>query len=335
MSSRCSWDNGCCHRHKKAPACVNSSRIATHETQALRAAVISKRSSPFATASTSASACFSGPERLTTRPRVAVCYSGLLRSASLVAESHHEHLFRVLGKAGVSYRVFVHSWQETTGSLQSSWDVRARERSNSSDAALFQPTVVAIDDQLSFLEQLPMRWPQLDTLLSGKTVRMGGERNASVTAIARNLLCGLESQKRCLALITAEATANNGASSTAKLRRGRAWRPDFVVFVRPDARLATNFPVQQMLALGTNAALVPHDHAWGGYNDRLAVLCAGHAAHVYGTRIDAAAAYLQRERSLHAEQFLRRVLDSHGVHTSAALAMKVHLVRADGSILHA
>lgn len=89
-----------------------------------------------------------------------------------------------------------------------------------------------------------------------------------------------------------------------------AWRPDVVVFIRPD--LLYHEPVSAIAVACASRderyCLIPDWQWWGGYNDRFAI-CGARAAAVYGRRAELAIEFsLRTGRPLHAERLLRYAL---------------------------
>lgn len=93
-------------------------------------------------------------------------------------------------------------------------------------------------------------------------------------------------------------------------RAVNAWRPDVVVFIRPDLLYHQRLSAAAIASAGRDELYcrIPDWQWWGGYNDRFAV-CGARAASAYGRRAEVAIEFsLRTGRALHAERLLRYAL---------------------------
>jgi hypothetical protein len=90
------------------------------------------------------------------------------------------------------------------------------------------------------------------------------------------------------------------------------YKPDAVIFVRPDLLYHKKFP-KHVLSLATRNpwhCYIPSWQWWGGYNDRFAV-CGKEAYRLYGRRVELIHEFCESTRRLlHSERFLRYVIKS-------------------------
>jgi hypothetical protein len=116
--------------------------------------------------------------------------------------------------------------------------------------------------------------------------------------------------------------------------RAASWRPDVVLFLRPDLVYHDPIPAQWVVAARRNPDLVvlPDWQWWGGVNDRLAV-CGRSSFAAYGRRIELAARYCeQTRRALHSERLLRFALRHAGVRLRTR-PLRASRIRIDGRIV--
>jgi hypothetical protein len=190
-------------------------------------------------------------------------------------------------------KAFAHTWSFDGSS-------GAEQRAN---ASLYDHdhVHVAVDDQRPFRDEMASRFPALTELRSRSSSLPAHDSRARPDST----LCGLESQRRCLALVRAHTNATG-------------WVPDLLVFLRPDVQLNTGLPAAMLQNMRTDEVLVPHHMAFGGCNDRIGVCCAhGHAADAYGQRVDGVDEYFSgpgRPELLHPEMYLQHTLEANRLH---------------------
>lgn len=113
--------------------------------------------------------------------------------------------------------------------------------------------------------------------------------------------------------------------------RALDWGADIVVFVRPDLEYHDSLePVLRDARKLPETAFVPYWQAYGGLNDRFAVVSGQETARVYGTRIRRALDYcISLQRPLGSEELLAFSLEGLTVRSFGQRASRV---RFDGSI---
>lgn len=111
-----------------------------------------------------------------------------------------------------------------------------------------------------------------------------------------------------------------------------AYRPDIVIFARPDLHYLD--PVSPWLRdLAQDPApkvLVPDWAQWGGLNDRLALVRGADSIAAYGHRVGVMLNYCADGRMLHSEQLLKHALTDHAVRM---IPLHASRVRSDGRVV--
>lgn len=108
-----------------------------------------------------------------------------------------------------------------------------------------------------------------------------------------------------------------------------AFRPDIVIFARPDL-LYHDSAAEQLDMLGRahrSFVLLPDWSQWFGHNDRFALVKGAEAVAAYGKRADRMGEYCARGKRLHSERFLKFALGGHRVRT---VHLRASRVRANG-----
>jgi len=108
---------------------------------------------------------------------------------------------------------------------------------------------------------------------------------------------------------------------------------DIVLLLRPDLLYLDSLnPTLHLAPLleGRADLIVPGWQNWGGLNDRLA-FCSGRAARIYANRIKLFQEGCLRLGSMHAERFLKYVIDYHGLRV-ACTDLRAVRVRGNGRI---
>lgn len=258
----------------------------------------------------------------TTRLRAALCYWGLTRSLRVVQPTHEARLQRVLRAHGIDARTYVHTWRTVNGS-QNVWGETLAVRNEPADAKLLAPHSWAEEDEAPFLSRLASEWLTYYDAATARRTHAGRVHTLSPDLV-RNHLCSLESLRRCYALALSDTS----------------WRPDFVIFVRPDLLLTADLPVARLLGLGRDELLVPATDSWGGLNDRFAAMRAPRAG-AYAERISLAAAFRSDRPAssgrIKPETLLRYAVERAGLRPVrlAPSEFCVRIARPNGAVVHA
>lgn len=222
------------------------------------------------------------------KPKVAVCYWGLTRSIKKVYQSHFENLFHILEKNDIAYDVFIHTWH--TKSKQRVWQTEIDIPIDYEEYKLLNPTYYQIDDQDLFTDSLNFDDYFYQDVWDLKGDTLDGEW---LPKLILNHLCALESQKR----VTDRVIASQN-------------HYDLIMFIRPDARLLTPFPVESLYSVQDGDILIPDFDQCEGYNDRFAVLSFT-TAPIYSKRIDEIISFRQTQGRIVSEKYVKYICDKY------------------------
>lgn len=113
------------------------------------------------------------------------------------------------------------------------------------------------------------------------------------------------------------------------------WRPDIVIFARPDLQYHSSIEpcLKEAMQVTEPTIFIPDWQHWrGGYNDRFSVCVGLEAARVYGTRADQMLTYSETFREpLHSESLLRFVM-KRSTSSIRFMSNRATRVRADGRL---
>ena len=245
----------------------------------------------------------------------------MTRSLRAVQPTHEARLQQVLRSHGIETRTYVHTWRTANGS-QNVWGQALTTRNEPADAKLLAPHSWAEEDEAPFLAKLAAAWPTYYDAVSARRIHAGRVHTLSPDLV-RNHLCSLESLRRCYALALSDTS----------------WRPDFVLFVRPDLLLTADLPVARLLALTPNELLVPATDSWGGLNDRFAAMRAPRAG-AYAERISIAAAF-RSDSAVSSGRIKPELLLKYAVQRAGLVPVLlapsefcVRIARPDGAVVH-
>ena len=123
------------------------------------------------------------------------------------------------------------------------------------------------------------------------------EDGESLPELVRNHLCALESQKKCVAMLEEY------------IKKGYNFKQ--VVFLRPDVRINTLFPLYDILS-DPEAVYIPNEDHHLGYNDRFAVMNYKNAC-IYGKRIDEIAEFRKNNGRIVSEKYVKYIIDKYNM----------------------
>lgn len=112
-----------------------------------------------------------------------------------------------------------------------------------------------------------------------------------------------------------------------------AWKPDLVLFLRPDLLYHRGFSKKEISTTFANPArcILPAWQWWGGYNDRFS-LCGKNIFEAYGSRIELATDFSKSTgRPMQAERLVRFALQKANASVRVT-SLQANRVRADGNI---
>jgi hypothetical protein len=219
--------------------------------------------------------------------KIAIVYFGMPRAIPATWQSHATNLKDVLKEAGISYKIFYHSWK-TAGPYRV-W-AQEHEPPGAEDYRMLQPNYYRCDDQDEFTRGLRFAdYFYEDVWRARGDSRHGGEWRPELVL---NHLCALESQRRAFNMVLDTRNAF-----------------DAILLVRPDALLEKPFPVRFLQSLQPKTVYVPDFKHNEGVNDRMAFGDMA-AMRTYMCRIEGAAAYRAAHGRIVSEKYLRDVLDT-------------------------
>ena len=235
------------------------------------------------------------------RPRIAICFFGITRSLHYTIGSIERRILRPAARQGET-RIFAHFFRQAEIANARSGEFG---RLRADEHALLRPDWLELEEPDQCLAQHGF-----------EVLKAHGDPWDDGFVSLRNLVHQLHSLDRV-----------TGAALD--------WRPDIVIFARPDLRYHEGLagPLRRIRKATGDVALVPDWQHWrGGLNDRFALCTAPDAAAAYGRRVHRMTAYCEAVNGpLHAELLLRHCLEEAGV-TIGTIPTLASRVRFDGSL---
>ena len=219
--------------------------------------------------------------------KIALCYFGVLRSFNKVLESHETHIYEVFKKNNIDFDIFIHTW--TGKYVNSCWDYFIDFKNDTSILDKLKLKLKQIDDQdETFLNKVDQEffseWYNLEKF------EKYGDSGEWYPKLFKNMICGLESQKR-----------------TVQLALSTNIDYDFYIMIRPDYLMLSDFNID-VLNIKGSFVIVPNNEHHLGYNDRIAI-CTPDTIKTYSFRIDRLKDYKKNNRAA-PETYLKYILDS-------------------------
>lgn len=242
--------------------------------------------------------------------RVAVCYFGLTRSTRYVYKSHHDHLFDVLKRNNIDYKIFMHTWKVNQNIV---WDKSYKQPIDEQEYTLLKPDVYVIQNQDEYTTELMNNFHKYFYAHIFSTVGHN-ERGEWLPMLIRNHMCALESQRRVFELTKDEEF-------------------DAVIFIRPDALLLNDLDVSYIKTLEkSDIVLIKstslQNASWEGYNDQF---CIGHPATIdkYANRINEIEEFRKTRGRIVSEKYVKYIVDKYG-YNKRWIEFNTNLVRPNG-----
>jgi hypothetical protein len=234
------------------------------------------------------------------RPKVALCFFGLVKNYGLVAGSVEQYVLAPLRREGYDYDVYIHTYDQVFTS-----NARNGERNvyiNPRSIATFFPGARMRRDA----PEIADRVRPLDFYLQNGDPWPDNPRVSMINYV-RQLYSLLE---------------------VTKLWSPRAAEYRYVIYLRPDVRFTS--PLTLLPNLQDNQIAIPAFHSFMGCNDRFAY---GRAATMkaYGGRMNWLEAFFTNHHTrLHAERYLLLFLQAHNI-KPVWIPLHFVRVRADGN----
>jgi len=225
--------------------------------------------------------------------RVAICYFGLTRSLRLVYKTHEERIYAILRKAGIDYDIYLHTWK-TTPEHNTVWNRVNTVEPDYEEPKLINPTEYRIDDQAPLIKDISDNFA--DYWRKDIFERMGGDSLYEwYPYLVRNNLYAMESQKRVTTML---------------LNSNKEY--DYVIYIRPDVHIYTDFPVEMLSQMNNDSILVLNydqciERPFHGLNALFGVVPYTKCRE-YGCRIDEAKEYRKNIGRLAAEHYLGHIV---------------------------
>jgi hypothetical protein len=235
-----------------------------------------------------------------TAPRIAICFFGITRSLRFTFPSIRDNVLAPARAAGET-RVFAHLYRQSR--------VESIRTGEAVDIDPEEYRLLGADEvQLEMPDAAFSALPYDEIVAHGDIFENG-----------LHSLGNLVRQLHSLRQVTQAALL---------------WKPDIVLFCRPDLHYFDSFerPIARALSRRRPACYLPYWQAFKGYNDRFALVRGAHLARVYGLRAERALDYCSSgtgngSRPLHSESLLRWVLQEERVRP---LAVRAARIRANG-----
>jgi hypothetical protein len=233
--------------------------------------------------------------------RIAVCFFGITRSLKYTHESIEEKILRPARNLG-EVRVFAHFFDQKVVSNR-----RTREYHvlDSEEFKLLDIDFLQVEEPEECLN-----------LYDFSLLKSFGDTRRDGFQSLRNLVHALHSQK-CVGV------------------EALKWRPDLVIFLRPDLLYHDSFAeiLHEIVSKTTPGVTIPDWQHWrGGYNDRFSICVGETAIRAYSQRVDKMHLYCREMReALHSESLLKYSLDRANI-TISYMTVRASRIRADGRV---
>jgi hypothetical protein len=240
---------------------------------------------------------------------IAICYWGMTRSTKLIYKSHLDKLFSRLKLNNINYKIFMHTWDITSNKIFIA-EREIRIPVDYEEYKLLQPDYYNIENQNDFLNNINFD----DYFYKDIYDTIGHCPNGEwLPQLILNHLCALESQKRVLKMVK-ESNENF----------------DFIILIRPDILLSSNFNVSW---LNSNFDITLLNYHYNeGYNDRFAII-PFKKADKYFNRIDEIAEYRKTNGRIVSEKYLKYIVDKYYSNIQY-INLKMNIIRPNGEIVY-
>ena len=257
------------------------------------------------------------------KPKVAILFSGLLRSIQYTMPNIQQNLFAQLTNAGYDYDIYCHNYTFPSGQTYN--NPRTQEYNITLDPAIIQNmTKIARyyieDDQIQTAKQLNL--PAYRT--------KGDPWPKSNFASLDNYLLAMYSRKKITELLISK-----------QLQEPLTHTYDFVIFARSDVIYEKPLPIPALFSLLTQTqqpppnpapeyCLIPNFQHFRGLNDRM-LICKPQLACKYGLAFDLLLD-LSKTHQLHSESINKYLLIEEYKATPILVPVYFSRVRSNGGI---
>lgn len=240
-------------------------------------------------------------------PHIAICVWGICRSTDLTIESMRTHIFQPLQAAGITYKLFLHTYA-LYRPYENSRASEGRLQLKNTLWKLLKPDNSIVEDQ-----------DMIDTTLDFEQYRKHGDpwKNDGSQGFQTldNHIRALWSLQQVTRLWLLDNTTY-----------------DAIVYIRPDVKFYSSLHPSWIQSLTPKTILVPNFHLIDGVNDRFAI---GHPSVMkqYGMRFYQAKEYANMT-ALHSERFLAWILNMNRIQVMH-VPIKFRRIRANGAVCEA
>lgn len=234
------------------------------------------------------------------KPKIAICYWGLLRTLREVFPSQKTQIYDELDKFGAEYDTYIHTWNTDKNVV---WNRDMNVPIDYESIDIVNPAAKQIDPQDAFKCTINMNHYYYENEYEW------------MPCLIMNHLCALESQKR-----SAELCYSSGK------------KYDYIMFLRPDALINNKLPVEDIFVedFSNNQIVIPNYNHWEGWNDQFAIIPYD-LAKPYSHRIDGIAEFRKTNGRIVSEKYVKYVVDRH-YSNPRQIDFHFELLRPDGKI---
>ena len=236
---------------------------------------------------------------MTARPRVAICFFGLVKDYGVVAQSVTEFILAPLLRSGLQYDIYIHTYNQSN---------ITNPRNGEADIAITPTSILRHFPQATFKRDNPIVADRIQPL--DYYLRNGDPWSDNPRISMLNYIRQLYSLRAVTALWVPSAR-----------------KYTYVIYLRPDVRFTTPLALNHRIT--TQQIAIPNFHNFGGCNDRFAY-GRPNAMKAYGERLNWVDTFFTRHtQPLHAERYLLAFLQAHKLQP-VLIPFHFIRVRADG-----
>lgn len=238
----------------------------------------------------------------TRKKRIAILFFGLTRSLRKIYSNLQTNLFDELTKHNYEYDIFIHTYKLTNPYINK-WSGENVSNYDNDAYKILNPKEYIIENQdmVENILKIPRYFSKLgDWKGCAKDIHMK-------SYLVRNMVLALHSKKKVTQLFS--KYINNY---------------DYVIITRPDQTFDTKINVSSFNLLKNNNIIIPSQHCYHGFNDRIC-FAKPRVAKMYGNAFDALLPY-SKLKSIVSEVYMRDFLIGCKIKVIFS-PLKTHLVR--------
>jgi len=234
--------------------------------------------------------------------RVAILFFGLTRSLKNVYENLKENIFNELTNNGYEYDIFIHTYSLENPYINQ-WSGEKVENYDNQSYKILNPKYYIIEKQSEIEKKIN---------INAYCSRLGDWKGCANTPemkkyLVRNMVLALHSKMMITELFRQHKNEYN-----------------YVIITRPDQMLHSKINTKVFSQLNDNNIIIPYEHSYYGYNDRLCI-STPNIAIKYGSALKVLKIY-SKLGSIVSEVFMKDFLTSSKINIIFS-PIKTHLVR--------